>query len=70
MHLLKATVSTVVPFSGLGFDLSGATLLATRTRLVRRSEQEPVYMAPPPTSGFARHGYGLMVYLGRETLGS
>lgn len=70
MHLVNATVCAVVPFSGLGFDLSGATLLAERTRLVRRTREEPVSMPPPPPFVFARHGYGLMVCLGRETLGS
>ena len=70
MPLLNKPVSTVVPFSGLGFDLTGPALLAAGTRLERRSLEEPVYMAPPPEPECRRHGYGLMVYLGRETLGS
>ena len=68
MKIMTALES--VPFSGLGFDLTETTLHAARTRLVRRSFEEHVYVVPPPAPGFVRHGYDLMVHLGRETLGS
>ena len=70
MSLLHKPVTAVVPFSGLGFDLTRATLAAAGTRLVRRDVETVFPIAPPPTPQRPQWGYELMVFLGRETGGS
>ena len=61
---------TLLPFGGLGLDLaevrrkvSGLLLIAFRTQ--EAPEPEPRFAAPPALSG-----YGLLLRLCRETLGS
>lgn len=69
MPLHSKTVTAITPFSGLGFDLTGAALAAREIRLVRRGE-EFFPIAPPPVFQRERWGFELMLYLGRETGGS
>ena len=70
MHLRKATLTAVVPFSGLGFDLTGATLAANGMRLARHDMRESSFMATQSDSESSHWGFELMIFLGRETGGS